>query len=92
MAKKSLPTVSKAKTILEEGEARGSPLTAKQKGFFGMIAGGGTPKRAMRGGGAKSGGKKGGTPPRGHMKGAAHDEMHRPIGDTGDYKVRRRGL
>jgi hypothetical protein len=83
MAKKHLPTVSKAKTILEEGEARGHKLSKKQKGFFGLIAGGGTP--------SKSKGAKGSTRRQGSsLKGS--DETRRPIGDTGDYKVKRRGL
>lgn len=38
-------TSTKAKQILEEGEARGRPLTAKQKRFFGAIAGGQRPRR-----------------------------------------------
>lgn len=46
MAKKL--TVSKAKTILEEGEIGGKPLTARQKRFFGLIAGGGKPTRIRR--------------------------------------------
>ena len=33
-------TKKKAKTILEEGMVRGKPLTKKQKGFFGLVAGG----------------------------------------------------
>lgn len=36
---------AKAKTILEDKEVRGHPLTAKQKRFFGFIAGGGKPTR-----------------------------------------------
>lgn len=82
--RKDMPSVSKSKTILEEGEVKGKPLSKKQKGFFGMIAGGGTPTRALGGGG--KGGRRG--PPS-----AKHgDEMRRPMGDTGDYKVKRRGL
>lgn len=38
-------TVQKAKLILKEGIARGKKLTAKQKRFFGAIAGGQRPKR-----------------------------------------------
>jgi len=34
----------KAKEILRDGTAQGHPLTAKQKRYFGYIAGGGTPK------------------------------------------------
>lgn len=33
-------TPEKAKTILEEGQVRGKPLTDKQKGFFGAVAAG----------------------------------------------------
>jgi len=36
---------SKAKTMLREGEARGHPLTEKQKGLFGLIASGRRPTR-----------------------------------------------
>ena len=36
---------SKAKTMLREGEVRGHPLTEKQKGLFGLIAGGGRPSK-----------------------------------------------
>ena len=45
--RKSPVTKSKAKTILREGTARGKKLTAKQKRFFGAIAGGsfGHPKK-----------------------------------------------
>lgn len=39
---------SKAKKILEHGEVRGHKLSDKQKGLFGVIAGGGKPTR-MRG-------------------------------------------
>lgn len=35
----------KAKKILREGETRGHQLTEKQKGLFGLIAGGGTPSK-----------------------------------------------
>ena len=38
-------TIGKAKKILREGVARGRNLSKKQKGFFGLIAGGGTPTR-----------------------------------------------
>ena len=76
-----LPSVSKAKTILEDGEVKGNPLTKKQKGLFGMIAGGGTPKKMGGGMGAKKG-----------ASAKKSDEMRRPIGDSGDYKVKRRGL
>lgn len=43
--KKASPPVSqeKAKKILEDGTIRGKPLTARQKRFFGLLAGGGKP-------------------------------------------------
>ena len=44
MAKKKL-TATKAKQILRENRARGRPLTARQKRFFGAIAGGQKPRR-----------------------------------------------
>lgn len=34
----------KAKEILRHGEVHGEPLTKKQKGYFGVIAGGKTPR------------------------------------------------
>jgi hypothetical protein len=37
--------VEKAKKILREGVARGRKLSKKQKGLFGLIAGGGIPTR-----------------------------------------------
>ena len=40
MAKRKKLTKSKAKVILKEGKIRGKKLTLKQKGFFGLIAGG----------------------------------------------------
>lgn len=46
MAKKL--SAKKAKTILSEGEIGGKPLTARQKRFFGFIAGGGRPTRLRR--------------------------------------------
>jgi len=33
---------------MRHGEIHGRPLTAKQRGMFGMIAGGGTPTRVKR--------------------------------------------
>lgn len=46
-AKKRSGSVSptKARKILRHGEISGRPLTAKQKRFFGLIAGGGTPRK-----------------------------------------------
>ena len=41
-------TSSKAKKILKDGSVRGHKLTAKQKRFFGSIAGGAKPKRAKK--------------------------------------------
>ena len=43
--KKSLPTQGKAKEILKDGTVRGKPITTKQRGLMGIIAGGGVPKR-----------------------------------------------
>lgn len=47
MAKKKRPktqkapvSLTKARKILEDGEINGKPLTAKQKKFFGRLAGG----------------------------------------------------
>ncbi len=34
------PSVEKAKKILREGVARGKSLSKRQRGFFGVIAGG----------------------------------------------------
>ena len=36
-------TAAKAKKILSDGTVNGKPLTAKQKAYFGLIAGGGKP-------------------------------------------------
>ena len=36
---------AKAKKMLKEGKANNKPLTAKQKRFFGFLAGGGKPTR-----------------------------------------------
>ncbi len=44
----AVPTVAKAKEIKRHGEIRGEPLTPKQEGFFGLIAGGGRPTRLKR--------------------------------------------
>ena len=43
--KRGMPSREKAKTMLRDDSAQGHPLTDKQKGYFGMIAGGGTPSR-----------------------------------------------
>jgi hypothetical protein len=42
--KKHKLTIAKAKLILEEGKIRGKKLTAKQKRFFGWVAGGRKPR------------------------------------------------
>lgn len=39
------PTKKKSKEILKHGEVRGHALSKKQKGFFGLIAGGKRPTR-----------------------------------------------
>lgn len=41
-------TQAKAKTILRDGEIGGEKLTARQKRFFGFIAGGGVPTRLRK--------------------------------------------
>lgn len=38
-------TARKAKTILKDKTVKGHALTKKQKGFFGMIAGGKMPRK-----------------------------------------------
>ena len=38
----------KAREILHDGTVHGQPLTAKQRGLFGLIAGGGRPTRTTR--------------------------------------------
>ena len=48
MAKKKL-TAIKAKKILVDKKVKGHPLSAKQKKFFGFIAGGGFPAKIKRG-------------------------------------------
>jgi len=47
-AKKSEVTPAKAKKILRDGEIRGKKLTAAQKRYFGLIAGGGKPTRTKK--------------------------------------------
>lgn len=44
-AKRKKLTREKAKKILREGRARGRKLSAKQKRFFGAVAGGQKPRR-----------------------------------------------
>ena len=50
MAKRrnKFPSVGKAKEILKDKTIRGKSLTEKQEGFFGLIAGGGTPRKVTR--------------------------------------------
>lgn len=38
---KHMPSSKKAKLMMKEGSIKGHPMTEKQKGLFGMIAGGG---------------------------------------------------
>ncbi len=45
---RNIPSPFKARKILSDGEIDGKPLTEKQKGFFGLIAGGGTPTKLNR--------------------------------------------
>ena len=42
------PTRAKAKKMLRHGEAHGKPLTGPQKGYFGLLAGGGKPTRLKK--------------------------------------------
>jgi len=44
-------TATKARKILRDGKIHGKKLTAKQRKYFGLIAGGGTPtgKKKKRG-------------------------------------------
>ena len=41
-------TKAKARKILKDGKVRGKKLTAKQKRFFGLVAGGGKPTRQKK--------------------------------------------
>ncbi len=49
MARKKPVSREKAKKILRHGEVRGHGLTKKQKGLFGLIAGGKTPTKVRKG-------------------------------------------
>lgn len=50
MPMKGMPvSQAKAKIIMHEGEIRGHPLTPKQKGMFGAIAGGNSKKAPKKG-------------------------------------------
>ena len=42
-------SAAKAKRILQDGYVKGKPLTAKQRKYFGAIASGGTPLKAING-------------------------------------------
>jgi len=46
---RTYPTQEKAKEILRHGEVGGRALTSRQKGFFGVIAGGRRPTRVKKG-------------------------------------------
>ena len=46
--KSHLPSPEKAREILEHGEVHGKPLTKKQRGFMGMLAGGKKPTRTRK--------------------------------------------
>ncbi len=48
MARKKTLTKRKARLILHEGEVRGHKLTEKQRGLFGLVAGGGKPTRLRK--------------------------------------------
>jgi hypothetical protein len=72
-SKKANISSTKAKTILSDGEVRGHPLTEKQRGLFGAIAGkakgrsgGGGPKLGRQAAGAR--GLAIGERPRGALK------------------------
>ena len=41
--KRGFPTKAKAKKIQSHGAVGGRPLSGRQRGLFGLIAGGGTP-------------------------------------------------
>lgn len=42
------PSPEKAKKMLRDNSAQGRPLSPAQKGFFGLIAGGGTPTKTAK--------------------------------------------
>lgn len=48
MAKRKKLTKSKAKEMLKHGEVHGHPLTEAQKGYFGLVAGGGKATRLKK--------------------------------------------
>ena len=43
--RKGLPSREKAKKVLHDKEVRGHPLTAKQRGLFGILASGKAPTK-----------------------------------------------
>lgn len=45
---KMMMSPAKAKKMMKEGMANGKELTAKQKGFFGIIASGKTPRKMKK--------------------------------------------
>lgn len=42
------PSQKKARKILRDDKVSGKKLTVRQRGFFGVIAGGGIPRRVVR--------------------------------------------
>lgn len=75
-------TKTKAKKILKDGTVRGKKLTAKQKRFFGAIAGGQKPFKGNPGKSAPKGMHK---MPGGHMM--KNSEMQKMIKKTmGSFK------
>lgn len=44
-SRRKLPSQRKAKEIAQHGEVRGKPLTKRQRGFFGLLAGGEKPSK-----------------------------------------------
>lgn len=45
---RKLVSRTKAREILRHGEVRGQPISDKQRGLFGLIAGGGTPPTRIK--------------------------------------------
>lgn len=43
-----MPSSKKAKMMMKEGSIKGHPMTEKQKGLFGLIAGGGKPSKMSK--------------------------------------------
>lgn len=46
--KRGKPSKAKAMEMMEHGEVRGKPLTDKQRGYFGAVAGGRSKRRKRR--------------------------------------------